>query len=91
MTDGTVTHMAGPPVGIGGRVIQRCLVCGEKLLDSLNTAAPLNPDGTPPVFPTWDEGALVRIEPGNPARHSVVGSFMTTIPLPADFCWELVE
>lgn len=87
----TVTHMAGASVGVAGRVIQRCLVCGEKLCDNKGTAAPVNPDGSPPVFPTFAQGALVQVEPGNPTRFSVVGEFVSPDPLPDDFCWELVE
>lgn len=37
----TVSHIAGPAMAICGRVIQRCAVCGEKLVDSKNVAAPL--------------------------------------------------
>lgn len=33
--DKGVVHWAGEPVCICGRVIQRCKVCGEKLLDNL--------------------------------------------------------
>lgn len=80
--------MAGAPVSVAGRVIQRCLVCGEKLCDSLNTAAPLNPDGTPPAFPTWGQGRLIQFD-GN--RQADVGDFVSPDPLPDDFCWELVE
>ncbi len=83
----SVTHAAGPVVGIKGRIIQRCPVCGEKLCDSLNTAMPLNPDGSIPEFPTWAEGALVEID-GN--RSSLVGEFLT-MELPVNFCLVLVE
>lgn len=30
----TVTHVAGIIITIGGRTLQRCAVCGEKLYDS---------------------------------------------------------
>lgn len=83
----SVTHLAGPVVGIKGRIIQRCPVCGEKLLDSLNAAMPLNPDGSVPEFPTWDEGSLVEVE-GN--RSSVIGEFISD-SLPNNFCLVLVE
>jgi hypothetical protein len=86
MTD-TVTHVAGPVVEIDGRIVQRCACCGEKLADNLNCAMPLNPDGTPPAFPTWTQKALVQIE-GN--RMSVIGEFGTD-EIPHDFCLALVE
>lgn len=83
----SVTHLAGPVVTIRGRAIQRCVVCGEKLCDSLNTAAPLESDGSEPIFPTWQEQAFVQME-GN--RTSQVGNLRHT-PLPDDFCLALVE
>lgn len=33
--EGPVVHWAGEPVCIKGRVIQRCKVCGAKLLDNM--------------------------------------------------------
>lgn len=87
----SVTHVAGPVVTIGSRVIQRCAVCGEKLADNKNTAAPVNPDGSPPEFPTWPERSLVQIEAGNPTRYSLAGDFMQADKLPEDFCLALVE
>ena len=82
-----VTHAAGPAVNVGGRVIQRCAVCGLKLLDSKNTAGPVGPNGEPPEFPLWAEAALVEID-GN--RQSLTGTFGED-PTPADFCIDLVE
>lgn len=32
--DTDIIHIAGPPITITGRVIQRCCVCGTKLYDS---------------------------------------------------------
>lgn len=87
----TVTHVAGPVVAIGNRAVQRCALCGEKLLDNLNQAAPMNPDGTPPKFCTWEQAALVQFTVDtNPRRELLVGDFRKDI-LPADFCLRLVE
>lgn len=83
----SVTHLAGPVVTIQGRIIQRCAVCGEKLCDSLNIAAPLEPDGSEPTFLTWQEAAFVQME-GN--RTSLVGNLRTD-SVPEDFCLALVE
>jgi hypothetical protein len=84
----SVTHMAGPVVGVAGRGVQRCAVCGEKLLDSKNAMAPVGPNGERPEFPFWREGALVECD-GN--RSSDAGDFMTAEHLPDDFCLSLVE
>jgi hypothetical protein len=83
----SVTHVAGPVVCINNRVIQRCMVCGEKLGDNARVMMPVGPDGHPQPYPTWNPGALVQVE-GN--RSSEVGHFNNS-PLPWDFCLELVE
>lgn len=84
----SVTHVAGPVAVIEGRQIQRCVVCGDKLCDSRGAMMPVNPDGSAPTFPTWEQGALVQCEG---SRQSVVGSFFDEGPLPDDFCLVLVE
>ncbi len=83
----TISHFAGPRMDICGRIVQRCTVCGAKLCDSLNTAAPLNPDGSAPDFPTWTPGAIVQVEAGNPTRYSLLPD---TDKLPADACVEFI-
>lgn len=83
-----IVHVAGPVVGIGTRIIQRCAVCGDKLADNIRVAMPLNPDGSLPSFPTWKEGDLIEFD-GH--RQNVVGNFGEDGPLPDDFCIILVE
>lgn len=84
----TTTHIAGPPVSLGDRVIQRCAVCGEKLCDNLNCAMPMEADGSIPLFPVWPQGALVQME-GN--RSSVIGNVCEGDAVPEDICLDLVE
>ena len=55
-------HLAGTVVGLAGRVIQRCLICGEKLLDSKGSSAPVDMDGKTPTFPTWPVGGWVEVD-----------------------------
>jgi hypothetical protein len=81
----TISHIAGVTLNVCGRTVQRCSLCGAKLCDSLNTAAPLNPDGSEPVFPTWPTGRLVQVEAGNPTRSSLLPD---TDKLPDDSCLE---
>lgn len=81
----TLTHIAGVRLDIGGRIVQRCSLCGAKLCDSLNTATPLNPDGSCPEFPSWPTGRLVQVEAGNPTRSSLLPD---TDKLPEDSCVE---
>lgn len=86
----TVTHVAGPAVIVAGRGIQRCCVCGEKLIDTKNQMVPLSPDGTPGLACCWADGAMVQFEEGNPRRESHVGQFGVN-RLPSDSCIALVE
>lgn len=93
LTRERTTHLAGPPVMIGGRTIQRCPWCGYKLCDSKGASAPLNPDGSSPTFPTWKNGALVEVQEVNDVltRSSVVGDWYDAGDLPANLCYDLVE
>lgn len=79
----TLTHIAGVRLDVCGRVVQRCSLCGAKLCDSEGVAMPLNPDGTPPEFPTWPIGRLVQVEAGNPTRYSLLPD---SDKLPEDSC-----
>jgi hypothetical protein len=79
----TLTHISGDTFHIGGRTIQRCGICGAKLCDNLNAAAPLNADGSEPTFPTWPAGRLVQVEAGNPTRYSLLEE---TEKVPDDIC-----
>lgn len=87
----SVTHVAGPPVTIGERTVQRCALCGEKLLDNKNTVAPIGPNGEPPDFPVWRERSLVTVSEGNPTSFILAGDFAAVEELPEDFCLALVE
>lgn len=84
----STTHIAGPAVCIGDRVIQRCVVCGEKLVDNLGQESPVKPDGSAPDVATWTDGAMVRIAPG---RQTLVGDWVAEPRAPSDFCLALVE
>lgn len=85
----TLTHIAGVAINIGGRKIQRCSLCGEKLIDALNQAAPLNHDGSVPLASVWECGRLVQCATdGNPRRWSLLPD---TDQLPEDSCLALVE
>lgn len=85
-------HVAGPTVGSPERRIQRCLICGLKLVDTLNQAAPLNPDGSPPRDLFWQSGGLIEISPGNRTQFLLIGSLLDeSTSLPPNLCWPLVE
>lgn len=87
----SVTHIAGPAITIhdsGDRVIQRCSLCGEKLIDSLGMAAPINPDGSAPQVCVWEVGRLIQVTPGNPTQYLLLPP---SHKLPDDSCLCLVE
>lgn len=86
----TVTHVAGPAVIVSGRGIQRCCVCGEKLIDTKHQMVPLNEDGSPGLASCWADGAMVQFDGSNPRRESHVGQFGVN-RLPADSCIVLIE
>ncbi len=75
----TATHVAGPAVQAGQRVIQRCAVCGEKLSDN----------GDSILVGLFAEGQLVRAEDGY--FYGTDRNFLTVKRMPRDFCIALVE
>lgn len=84
----SVTHIAGPAITVDGRTIQRCSLCGDKLVDSKNAMAPVNPDGSIPTIGTWQVGRLIQVEGFNPKRYLLLPD---TDKLPEDSCIDLVE
>jgi hypothetical protein len=89
MPGNSVTHIAGPALTIcGGRVIQRCSLCGEKLIDNRHEASPIGPDDMPDKRPTWEVGRLVRFSGTNPQSQVLLED---TDKLPDDSCLDLVE
>lgn len=93
----STVHLAGNEVRIGTRVIQRCLVCGYKLVDrDLATVTVISPAGAAPadVVSAWGVGHLIEVCEGNPTRLYDIGT--TDEPVfPAahwpDSCLDLVE
>lgn len=84
----SATHIAGPPITVNGRVIQRCSLCGYKLCDNLRVMMPTKEGEETPVFPTWEVGRLVRVTEGNPTGYILLPE---TDKLPDDSCIDLVE
>lgn len=77
----TATHVAGSPIKIAGRCIQRCLVCGEKLADTYNSD----------LLRFWAEGEMVREYNGFLRTTGKEFPLTTVEHLPRDFCLKLVE
>lgn len=79
----SVTHVAGPAHVLCGRLVQRCSVCGEKLLDSYKDEVT---DAR--RYGAFAVGVLVRVR--EKARTSG-GMLSDADRLPVDFCLSLVE
>ena len=69
----SISHLAGLPVSLDDRGIQRCACCGEVLIDTQGMMSPVGPGGKqpPPVAP-WPENRWVRLSGSNPTRYEVV-------------------
>lgn len=68
---GTV-HLAGNDVRIGTRIIQRCLICGFKLLD-MDLSRMAVPDGDDRGVATFAVGHLIEVSEGNPTNYVDIG------------------
>jgi hypothetical protein len=92
MTD-YFTHIAGPMVVYQGRVIQRCMMCGLKLIDSKNMMGPVSDaaDGSLTTVATWEAGDIIRVSAdSNPTSYFLVGHANQQEPF-KDCCIALVE
>ena len=82
-----MTHLAGSVVNIGGRIIQRCLVCGYKLVDLELTGKEIQRG--------WALGTLVEVyerEDGPTVYVQTAVTSTSTFAKPwDDCCIELVE
>jgi hypothetical protein len=88
------THVAGPWLMFGkeNRIIQRCMCCGEVLIDDDPSRCMVPSDQAEKSFPTFETGVLVEIESTDGVtRKSVVGYFQQPEPMPDNFCLALVE
>lgn len=85
----TLSHLAGPAIIVSGRTIQRCLICGAKLCDSLNCMIPLEADGSVPEFPTWPKGEWVQVTTGvsGMTNWTLLGD---SEKIPEDSCVEFI-
>jgi hypothetical protein len=90
------THIAGPSITVSGRVIQRCMVCGLKLVDSLGMVGPIEPDGSAPVVATWRVDDVIEVYDGNPIQYVLLGhgsdeSFEYSKKVPPNLCIDMIE
>lgn len=88
----STTHVAGPCISFQSldRVIQRCAVCGYKLLDMLPSRTMVCTQDESRAIPAFTVAHMIEVEEGNPKRTTDVGNFFTR-KLPDNFCLKLVE
>ncbi len=87
----TTLHLAGTPVNVEGRWIQRCLICGEKLIDSNDQAnIEVMLEGNEASIHFFPVGGIIKIRP-----YSQVCIEITEVPhfdnAPKGLCIDLVE
>ena len=85
----TVTHMAGPYVVIQNRVIQRCLICGEKLADMLIRKASVPSLKNLPGV--WEPYCYVRFNTDDTVVSKTIIDIGVEMEFPDDWCLSLVE
>jgi hypothetical protein len=96
MMEDTTTHVAGPVIIVPDhrsktdRMIQRCVVCGHKLVDSLGQMVVVSEGEEVGSACHFGERRYIRITEGNPQRLEDVGCFIHD-DQPQDFCLSLVE
>lgn len=83
----TTTHIAGPSVCYNGRMIQRCVVCGLKLVDvKTDMGGPFGPGCYAAMTLVREKGskngATMVLEPAPPPKDG---------QMPEDNCFSLVE
>lgn len=85
----STSHLAGAAITVEGRLIQRCAICGDKLIDSKNCfiAATTRENDT---FSSWKPGMFVRVTTGNPQQWELLEDSGDG-KLPDDSCIDLVE
>jgi len=80
----TLTHLAGLPVCVRGRLVQRCAICGARMVDSDGRYILRTKDGSPGP-PHWPLGAMVQVRAGSQTEYVVLPD---SGKLPEDNCLE---
>lgn len=83
----TISHIAGPVFSLNGRCLQRCIICGQKIFDSLESGYSNLPEGMIP--PHWSVNSTVRVsfEPDTPKAFALADH----IVLLDDSCIQFVD
>lgn len=76
-----ITHTAGVGLQIGGRILQRCAVCGAVLIDQAT-----DPQRHPRLA-CFEMGDQVTVRPGQPRRDWITTRHEAGDELPGDSCY----
>lgn len=90
--DGPMVHLAGFCIKKDSRIIQRCAICGYKLVDSRNQMIPFGMDNRPIYF---DPGAMIEVEEAGGCTRllskGIAPSDDINFRWPENMCFPLVE
>lgn len=86
------THVAGPCISFQSldRVIQRCAVCGYKLIDISPSKSTVCTQDEGRLVPAHTVAHLIRVDADGLEQPKDIGNFFN-VKLPDDFCLNKVE
>lgn len=87
-----VIHLAGPDICIGSKHIQRCIVCGECLIQE-DLTLQMVPTSRVDFedLPHYKQGHLIKVDRNCTVDVGELAPTFESQELPKDFCLELVE
>jgi hypothetical protein len=92
LTSKGFAHLAGVPIVIGERTIQRCFICGFKLVDTDDPVVNVVIDEGEAKFYTWEPGSWVRVNQQSALLLRTNDSlYFKKEELPDNPCLSLVE
>jgi len=83
----SIVHMAGPVIHLNGRAIQRCPICGYKLVDTKGMMTVLDGEGNAEVK-MWIPGQAIEVTEGFPTEFRILPEITVW---PENNCFVLCE
>lgn len=91
MSKGTI-HLSGPVLQIDNRILQRCLICGQKLLDSEEHKLEAVVLGSTVGVFTYTAGSWVEVrENSSSVVGTQFGSVLASGAMPDNSCVGMIE
>lgn len=87
-----VIHLAGPVFQLDNRILQRCLICGQKLLDSQEHQLEAVVFGSTVGVFTYTSGSWVEVrENSSSVVGTLFGSLLVSGDIPDNSCVGMIE